>query len=416
MGRTCERCNKHIKTNRGVSLHFAVCASKVVVKRKPWARNYQELHSRLGAGSPSLGPGHQSTWNGKEDDEGISAGPHEDSDPEDIWQDIPRRPEIHQDDRGLAMYGPSQSRSVSSGASTTVHKFSVVERRDAGTPCPLDPNSPGILARDSEAPLRHDLLEFRGQQLPGAMYFPFRNAAEFELAYYLFESRATAGSIDKFFKLPGVGDILSYVTQFKSVQHYHRTLEEIPYGIPADYWKTETKTEMIAGVKHVWQVKYRDAMAAIRFLIGHQPFAPNLAYAPVRIFDNKKRTHPMKSLSREEDDGVDKSERIYNEMHTGDWWWEVQKTMPPGATIVPVILATDKTTLTQHHGDKSAWPVYVTIGNLDKATRRSQQRPSKLLLGWLPIPSKGLSREVKIEIYHWAMGIIMKRKSNPFPL
>ena len=41
--------------------------------------------------------------------------------------------------------------------------------------------------------------------------------------------------------------------------------------------------------------------------------------------------------------------------------------LPPKATLAPVIIATDKTTLTQFTGDKKAYPVYLTLGNIPKA-------------------------------------------------
>jgi Plavaka transposase len=47
-----------------------------------------------------------------------------------------------------------------------------------------------------------------------------------------------------------------------------------------------------------------------------------------------------------------------------------QKQIPKGGVVAPVILASDKTQLTQFRGDKSAWPVYLTLGNIEKATRR----------------------------------------------
>jgi hypothetical protein len=52
-------------------------------------------------------------------------------------------------------------------------------------------------------------------------------------------------------------------------------------------------------------------------------------------------------------------------MNTAEWWWETQFALPATSTIVPLLLATDKTLLTQHHGDTTAWPVYLTVGNLD---------------------------------------------------
>ncbi|KAF8587701.1 hypothetical protein K439DRAFT_1337354 [Ramaria rubella] len=72
-------------------------------------------------------------------------------------------------------------------------------------------------------------------------------------------------------------------------------------------------------------------------------------------------------------------------MWTGDWWWELQNKLPPGVTISPVILASDKTWLSQFSGDKSAWPVYITIGNIAKSTRAKPSLHSSILLGYIPV-------------------------------
>ena len=41
-------------------------------------------------------------------------------------------------------------------------------------------------------------------------------------------------------------------------------------------------------------------------------------------------------------------------MHTEDWWWKTQDKLPDGSTIVPLLIDTDKTILTQHHRDVAA--------------------------------------------------------------
>jgi hypothetical protein len=87
----------------------------------------------------------------------------------------------------------------------------------------------------------------------------------------------------------------------------------------------------------------------------------------------------------------DGKNRIFDEMWTGDWWWNLQVsigifTSPcfaisigwwwhPGAvwgrgSIIPVILASDKTNLSNFTGDKTAWPVYLTIGNIEKSVHQ----------------------------------------------
>ena len=79
--------------------------------------------------------------------------------------------------------------------------------------------------------------------------------------------------------------------------------------------------------------------------------------------------------------------RIFDEMWTVDWWWDTQvlltslgiylmltkcqKRLPIGSTIAALILSSDKTQLTQFRGDKSAWPVYLTLGNISKSKHQS---------------------------------------------
>ncbi|KAF8243947.1 hypothetical protein K440DRAFT_647117 [Wilcoxina mikolae CBS 423.85] len=70
-------------------------------------------------------------------------------------------------------------------------------------------------------------------------------------------------------------------------------------------------------------------------------------------------------------------------MWTADWWWKTQESLPDGSAVVPVILGSDKTMLSTLSGDKSAWPVYLSIGNLSKAKRRSVKSNGLILIGLL---------------------------------
>ena len=102
-------------------------------------------------------------------------------------------------------------------------------------------------------------------------------------------------------------------------------------------------------------------------------------------------------------------------MYTGNWWWEKQKELPAGATIISVLLASDKTIMSLSHGDQILWPVYVIIENLDAKTCQSQNRPAILLLGSIPIvhkraeDSNNKDRDLKAKIYHLALKTMLER-------
>jgi Plavaka transposase len=55
----------------------------------------------------------------------------------------------------------------------------------------------------------------------------------------------------------------------------------------------------------------------------------------------------------------------------------------PGATIIPIIISSDKTQVTLFR-DKSAYPVYLMIRNIPKEIRRQPSCQGHILLSYLP--------------------------------
>ncbi|GAB1521087.1 hypothetical protein RhiTH_004178 [Rhizoctonia solani] len=56
-------------------------------------------------------------------------------------------------------------------------------------------------------------------------------------------------------------------------------------------------------------------------------------------------------------------------------------------TVVPLIIASDKTTLTNNPRGDKAHPIYLLIGNISKAVRQKPTKRSMIIIGYLPVDS-----------------------------
>ena len=80
----------------------------------------------------------------------------------------------------------------------------------------------------------------------------------------------------------------------------------------------------------------------------------------------------------------------------------------PGATLIPIILSSDKTQLTRFRA-KSAYPVYLTIGNIRKDVRRKPSRHAQMLIGYIPttrlehIRNAAARRRALANLFHGCM-------------
>ncbi|KAG8738071.1 hypothetical protein FRC11_001641, partial [Ceratobasidium sp. 423] len=140
----------------------------------------------------------------------------------------------------------------------------------------------------------------------------------------------------------------------------------------------------------------RDIIKVIRDFFSNTAFKHHFRYKPWRLYTS-----------------ASKAERVYADMASVDWWWEeMLKLIEQGqrnATIAPLIIAVDQTTLSIMCGGQKAYPVYVSFGNLDKEWRWKPSKRSTYLLGYLPvdafedIPDDDERHCLKVELVHRAM-------------
>ncbi|KAG8692783.1 hypothetical protein FRC09_010960, partial [Ceratobasidium sp. 395] len=165
----------------------------------------------------------------------------------------------------------------------------------------------------------------------------------------------------------------------------YRSVDALPHGPDWSHKNIKVSTREGSEILDIWK---RSSLEAVQALIGDVRFNGRIRYAPERHF----RTTP---------DG--RRVRVRSE----------QDALGGDATIVPIFLATDETHLSLFSGNRKAWPVYLTIGNIDKDIRKSTSEHAMLLIGYIPAPDLAFisnpeeRRQKKWDVYHAALAEIL---------
>ncbi|EGO02641.1 hypothetical protein SERLA73DRAFT_150310 [Serpula lacrymans var. lacrymans S7.3] len=156
---------------------------------------------------------------------------------------------------------------------------------------------------------------------PDPKFFPFASEMDWRVACWAIED--------------GVKEKLGL-----SYHNIHALHKIVDHNIPA---RAEWKLTMIFFTDtpdNTHLIQYRDVLSAIRTLLGNPVHAENIVYHIKNVFTDASR-----------------DSRIYHEMWTRKWWHAIQAHLLSRVALVPVIIATDKTQLTQFFNSKSAYPV-----------------------------------------------------------
>ncbi|KAG1833658.1 hypothetical protein DFJ58DRAFT_719411 [Suillus subalutaceus] len=155
---------------------------------------------------------------------------------------------------------------------------------------------------------------------------PFEDAEEWGLAQWLVQNLGQTWT-DEFLKLR--------IVSFHNNRSFLQRVDKLPHGPGWSCQKVnvcgnceDEDGELLQEEVELWS---RDPVECVKELIGNTGFKADMAYSPARAYADRGGQH-----------------RVMDEMWTADWWGEKQKALPEGATIAPIILSSDKTTLSQY--------------------------------------------------------------------
>ncbi|KAI0644829.1 hypothetical protein C8Q79DRAFT_911798 [Trametes meyenii] len=239
---------------------------------------------------------------------------------------------------------------------------------------------------------------------------PYRDRVAFQLADLLYrKEQMPASNINTLLELWAAtlkrhGDAAPFATQAE----LYETIDNTPLGEVK--WQSfdlsytgdrdpGTSSRIPPWMDDKYRVFYRDPRTIIHNMLSNPDFKGEIDYAPIREFSGGKR-------------------RLQNFM-SGEWAWRQANLLSSnveaqGSSFVPVILGSDKTTVSVATGQNDYYPLYCSIGNVHNGVRRAH-RNAVSVIGFLAIPKTNRQdandphfRKFRRQLFHSSLGRILE--------
>ncbi|KAG9094662.1 hypothetical protein FRC06_010600 [Ceratobasidium sp. 370] len=138
-------------------------------------------------------------------------------------------------------------------------------------------------------------------------------------------------------------------TPWKSDKMLMNDLDKLPHS--PGWWIYEMKVDVLQQGPQNSYLFTRYIIKVVCDIMADPSFEDNMHFAAEWHWEDEACTN-----------------RVYGDLWTTDWWWRMQLRIPDkSATIVPLIISSDRTTLSIMAGGQEAYPVYITVANIKKS-------------------------------------------------
>ncbi|KAG1862611.1 hypothetical protein F4604DRAFT_1882264 [Suillus subluteus] len=234
---------------------------------------------------------------------------------------------------------------------------------------------------------------------------PYRDRVEFETAEFLYAcNQMSAGDINILLDL-WAATLLKYNDKppFADCRDLHRTIDNTPLGDVKwqsfKVWYTGEKptSDVPPWMDQSHDMWYCDPHEVIQGMLGNPDYEKEMDY------------HPFHEFS------ADGDKQQWQDFMSGDWAWN-QAIYPDtlGSTFVPVILGSDKTTVSVATGVNDCYPLYVSIGNV-RNNVRCAHRDTVAIVGFLAMPktmkehaADAIYRKYRRQLFHSSIAKILE--------
>ncbi|KAJ7480981.1 hypothetical protein FB451DRAFT_1350862 [Mycena latifolia] len=212
---------------------------------------------------------------------------------------------------------------------------------------------------------------------PADDYTPYAGREDFDLADLLYRRvQMSAGAIDELMQNWAARPESAGDPPFADHEDLYNTIDATEIGhVPWESFSVRYNQPIAPGDVTPWKtqeyvVHFRDPREVLHQQLANPDFKSEMDFAPKQVF-------------------VDGS-REYEDFMSGNWAWQqadiiAEDPTTHGSTFVPIILGSDKTTVSVATGQNEYYPLYMSNGLVYNGVRRAH-RNAVTLIGFLAIP------------------------------